>query len=114
TGPYAVIRNPLYLGSMLMMFGFCSIIGDSWNWLLIVPFILLIANTTLDEERRLGKTFGPSWAAYMKATPRFIPRRASTKVFRNWSLRQWLESHEYQAAGAVGLALVGLQLWQWL
>jgi protein-S-isoprenylcysteine O-methyltransferase Ste14 len=31
TGPYGIIRNPLYVGSFLMMIGFCALIDDAEN-----------------------------------------------------------------------------------
>src|SRR5262245_26146854 len=32
TGPYRLIRNPLYVGSFLMMSGFCAVIAESARW----------------------------------------------------------------------------------
>ena len=42
SGPYGLIRNPLYVGSFMMMCGFCTLIGNPVNFLFILGPVLLI------------------------------------------------------------------------
>ena len=111
-GPYALVRHPLYVGSMLMIIGFCILIGAGrFVWLIVAMLALLFLAAVNHEERTLAEKFGAAWTTYAAATPRFIPRRLT---IRNsfWSLQQWRRNREYQAAAATALGLLGLQLWQ--
>lgn len=74
TGPYAYTRNPLYLGSAILAFGF------AWAshsvlilLLLIVLFIGIYWPTILSEEEFLRSRF-PEFEFYAKSVPRFFPR----------------------------------------
>src|SRR5258707_6789515 len=40
TGPYAYTRNPLYLGSMMIAFGFAAAAG---SWVLLVMLVALVS-----------------------------------------------------------------------
>ena len=74
TGPYAYTRNPLYLGSMLIAFGFALAAGRVWLGLLLVGLFLAIYwPTILSEEAFLRGTF-PDFEAYAAAVPRLLPR----------------------------------------
>lgn len=113
-GPYSLVRNPLYIGSMLMMVGFCILIGQGRVlWMLAGPFLLLFLGTVKHEERLLSAQFGAAWQAYAASTPRFIPRTLLVRA-GNWSVKQWRKNREYQAVAATALGLVCLQLWQQL
>ncbi len=60
TGPYAYTRNPLYLGSMLIAFGFAVAAGRIWlGVLLVVLFLAIYWPTILSEEVYLRSTL--SW-----------------------------------------------------
>jgi protein-S-isoprenylcysteine O-methyltransferase Ste14 len=111
-GPYSLVRNPLYIGSMLMIVGFCILIGqEGCVWLIAATFAALFYAAVSHEERVLAKRFGAAWSSYAAATPRFIPRRLVASG-GNWSLRQWRRNREYQAVAGAALGLLGLQLWQ--
>ena len=73
-GPYAHTRNPLYLGSMLIAFGFAAGAG-SWVIfaLLAALFAAIYIPTILSEEAYLRDHF-PEFEAYALAVPRLLPR----------------------------------------
>ncbi len=74
TGPYAHTRNPLYLGSMMIAFGFAAAAG-SWIILvaLAVGFTAIYLPTILSEEQFLRGHF-PGFDAYAARVPRLLPR----------------------------------------
>ena len=76
-GPYAVTRNPLYIGSFLMMFAFCLLCRDLPTFLFVAgPMSFLYFLQVRFEERRLERLFSDRWHQYCKETPRLFPRRS--------------------------------------
>jgi len=74
TGPYAYTRNPLYLGSMLMAFGFAAASRSLWITIfLALLFLLIYAPTIYSEEEFLRSTF-PGFESYARRVPRLLPR----------------------------------------
>jgi protein-S-isoprenylcysteine O-methyltransferase Ste14 len=113
SGPYGIIRNPLYVGSFLMMIGFCTLIDDRENiWFVLGPLLFLYVLRVMREERSLSELFGDQWRGYVRAVPRFIPRRIPSISFADWNLDQWLHNREYRAVGAVFLGMLALQTWR--
>jgi protein-S-isoprenylcysteine O-methyltransferase Ste14 len=75
TGPYRYVRNPIYLGSLLVQLGTILWFGS----LLVIPYFLLfiIAYQILIvffEEPVLRRMFGAAYDEYAKDVPRWIPR----------------------------------------
>jgi protein-S-isoprenylcysteine O-methyltransferase Ste14 len=113
TGPYRLIRNPLYVGSFLMMFGFCELIGDPKNIFYILgPVLLIYLVKVRGEEQLLSERFAAEWRQYARSTPRFIPRTARLDLTAAWSAEQWIRSREYQALATTLAALVAIKIWQ--
>jgi protein-S-isoprenylcysteine O-methyltransferase Ste14 len=54
TGPYAVVRHPLYSGALIMLFGTPLALGSWWGLLLLIPMTIVIACRLLDEEKLLA------------------------------------------------------------
>jgi|SRR5215831_4137007 len=63
TGPYAVVRHPMYAAAVLTAICMPLALGSYWGLLLMVLFIPLLAWRLLDEERVLRRDL-PGYAAY--------------------------------------------------
>jgi protein-S-isoprenylcysteine O-methyltransferase Ste14 len=74
TGPYAHTRNPLYLGSMLIAFGFAA---AAWNLMILMALAALFAviyiPTIQSEEEYLRAHFA-GFEDYARLVPRLLPR----------------------------------------
>jgi protein-S-isoprenylcysteine O-methyltransferase Ste14 len=55
TGPYAIVRHPMYSGALVMLVGTPLALGSWWGLLMSVLMIFAIAWRALDEERFLRK-----------------------------------------------------------
>lgn len=80
SGPYSVVRNPLYLGNLLGAIGF----GFAVQLPLLALFIALVfalfyPSVVANEERTLAARFGQRYDGYCARVPRWIP---------DWSLYQ--------------------------
>jgi protein-S-isoprenylcysteine O-methyltransferase Ste14 len=74
TGPYAHTRNPLYLGSMLIAFGFAVAARNLWiAAVLVVLFGAIYIPVIRGEEEYLRSAFS-GFEAYAARVPRLIPR----------------------------------------
>ena len=71
TGPYRLVRNPLYLGSFLMVVGICLLIGDPENiWICAAVLAVLYIPKVRSEEHFLASKFPGEWPQYAASTPR--------------------------------------------
>lgn len=75
SGPYRHVRNPIYGAVVTLILGQALLLGAP---ALLVYGILFWLGAHLfvvrAEEPRLGRRFGPGYAAYRAAVPRWIPR----------------------------------------
>jgi protein-S-isoprenylcysteine O-methyltransferase Ste14 len=72
TGPYAVIRHPLYLAEMVGILGLVLQFEQPWALLLGTAVFGLLYWRTIFEERVLTRAY-PEYAAYRARTWRFLP-----------------------------------------
>lgn len=105
TGPYAFTRNPLYLGSISIAFGFAVAAGGftAARWWLVVllvgMFLMIYVPTILSEETFLRGAF-PEFAAYAARVPRLLPRLTPARfgaVAGRFSKERYLHHREYNA-----------------
>jgi protein-S-isoprenylcysteine O-methyltransferase Ste14 len=74
-GPYARVRNPMYVAAVLTVLGQAVLLGSTTVLVyatgLWVAFHLFV---TLYEEPTLRRTFGQPYERYLATVPRWIPR----------------------------------------
>lgn len=78
-GPYARVRNPLYLGNILILAGATA--ASELLWLLPLGgawALLVYGQVVRHEERRLSEKYGPAYRDYRASVPRWMPRLAVT------------------------------------
>ena len=101
-GPFAYVRNPIYLASIVLGLGMVGLLGDSWMLALYAGvFVFLYTAIVPAEEAFLRKTFPEEFARYCANVPRMIPR-----------LRAWPDATPTQFARSAirGEARLGLVL----
>lgn len=76
-GPFAFVRNPLYLGNMLMYNGVMVLSGSLLPYSLFFIFIFSFIQYHFIvklEEGKLGELFGAEYIHYYNDVPRFFPK----------------------------------------
>lgn len=75
-GPFAYVRNPLYVGNITIYTGIGIMSNALWPWLVITAFCWFVFQYIVIvklEEGFLAKEFA-NYAEYRANVPRFIPR----------------------------------------
>lgn len=73
TGPYAVIRHPMYSGALVMLLGIPLALGSWWGILAVALMAVAIIVRLLEEEKFLAKSL-PGYNEYQtKVKYRLVP-----------------------------------------
>jgi protein-S-isoprenylcysteine O-methyltransferase Ste14 len=98
SGPYAYVRNPLYLGTLIAAAGF---VVAARRWELGVIFAAVFGLIYLPvielEEQHLRELF-PSYADYARRVPLLLPRWRKPRSPRRFRWELYWRNEEYQAA----------------
>lgn len=54
TGPYRVLRHPMYSGALLMLMGVPLALGSLWAMVFLIPMVAVLIFRLRDEERFLS------------------------------------------------------------
>jgi len=109
TGPYAHVRHPLYLGTILIATGFAIVLGG-WLTALALAGVLpwffghYFPRKERGEGDRLEALYGDAYAAYRRAVPALVPRLHAWRPAREagaepaeppaWSAASYDENNE--------------------
>jgi protein-S-isoprenylcysteine O-methyltransferase Ste14 len=115
TGPYAHVRNPLYLGSILIAAGFAvALMSLPFAIALLVFFLLIYVPVIASEEAFLRDTF-LEFEWYCARVPRLIPRITPARApdgprgqSGSFSFALYRKHREYNSA--IGATLLYLSL----
>lgn len=116
-GPYALCRNPLYLGSMLLTIGFLVIIGDWVTFIILAVLSLVLYIPVIKKEEEVIRNLfkeDPEFDRFFSTTPRLIPYRFGRikEAFEGeWQSAVWKKNKEYHAIIASVLILILLHFY---
>ena len=93
TGPYTVVRNPIYIGNTLILVGTTLIAELAW----FAPIMLLACMITYAlvvryEERHLSEKYGAPYRDFLIQVPRWIPSMKNMTELSSDHLRFLLPS----------------------
>lgn len=115
TGPYAYVRNPLYLGSIVLAIGFAVAARDIIVAALILVMFVVIYVPTIRSEENFLRTRFSTYSDYAREVPRLFPRTLRFGgMSQGFSRELYLKHREYNAsfgAAAMLAALVVKMLW---
>lgn len=120
-GPYAYVRNPLYVGSFLIGTGFCMALYRTplpppvlLFWMVYVAgFVSLYVAKGRAEEEELSRALGPAYNAYRERVPAFFPVRGRIRGLgqQRFSAEVYRRNHEYQCLWG-SLAMLTFLYWR--
>ena len=73
TGPYGLVRHPIYTGALLAIIGTTVALGTIGGLVSIVLILAVFVRKIHLEEQVLGRHFGDKYAAYRNKTRALIP-----------------------------------------
>ena len=86
SGPYSIVRNPLYIGNMMIYVGFAFVAGSVYvvtiSSITFVYFFIQYSLIISLEEEALEEKFGDEYLTYKKLVPSILPKINNT--FRNY------------------------------
>jgi len=111
SGPYAWVRNPLYLGTLTAAAGL-AIAARRWELgvLFAAVFLFIYLPAVELEEQHLRELF-PAFAEYERKVARLLPRPPASTNAKRFRWEIYRRNEEYQAALGF-LAALGVLLWK--
>jgi protein-S-isoprenylcysteine O-methyltransferase Ste14 len=99
SGPYSLVRNPLYLGTILITMGFMIMLNTAYAGLIFVIILLAVYYRTIkSEEKALTARFGQAYLDYKRKVPMLMPTVFRYKAGEKWpfSFKRIIENKEYK------------------
>ena len=113
TGPFALVRNPLYLGNIVLWVGFALSARLLW----MVPVVVLVLGLEYHaivrwEERLLEARRGEEYRAYAAHVPRWLPKTVvSASAARSAVAFSWRETFLSERGTLLAIAIGYLLLY---
>ncbi len=109
-GPYAYVRNPLYVGTFIIGLGFCIAVRNIW---VAVGGLVLLAviyrGKVQEEEEVIQQEWGDEFHAYRQAVPRWFPTfRRPAHRHGAWSWQGIAASKEFKTVVWVTVGFLAL------
>lgn len=119
SGPYAFVRNPLYVGTFLIAIGFVVALKSDPEWMEQVAGIAFLLGlsfmyyrTIRGEQGMLFAKFKDAYADYCKHVPAMIPTLVPYHKGEKWpfNMQRLIKSKEHKTLFWIFVLLVALSL----
>lgn len=116
SGPYALMRNPMYFGTFLIGLGIILVTFRWWVFLVFLGIFLLIYLPQIcKEENILAQRFGDEYKNYCRLTPRYLPRlltlfKANLRDYLAFKF-SWLKKELLPLVFTIAL-IIGIETWE--
>ena len=115
-GPYAHVRNPLYVGNLGICTGLLLVANNAWAYAIGFAFFFAEYSFIIRaEESFLRQKYGQRYEEYASKVPRWVPRltpayRGTLRSKIDWARALKKEHNPLAAWASAMLLLLG---WQW-
>ena len=114
-GPYAIVRNPMYLGRFFLLLGVLMLLESAWLLLSFsLVYYLYMVNRVKREEVTLRGVFGTDYDEYCRRIGRFLPRRIAREDLKQvpyFKLELFSRNHAHWNLLGTAIAWAVLSLW---
>jgi len=110
SGPYAYLRNPLYVGTLTVAAGF-ALASRRWELgILFAAVFLLIYLPVVELEEQHLRTLFPEYKDYAERVPPFLPNFAAKGGSKRFQWAVYMRNQEYQAGAGFLIGAVALMV----
>lgn len=109
TGPYAWVRNPMYIGRLLVGVGLTLMVSVWWLLLpiFVMIYVLYVHARVLREEERLHSYLGDAYIEYCRRVGRWMPRVIpKLRQSLSWSWESVRRNHQLRVTAALALVVL--------
>ena len=113
-GPYALVRNPMYFGTLLIGIGAIAILFQFWTiFLFLAVFLLIYIPQVRKEEALLAAMFKEEYQEYSKAVPGYFPRiRSLLNLRKHLDLKLSWVKKELSSFIFTLLIILVIEIWE--
>jgi protein-S-isoprenylcysteine O-methyltransferase Ste14 len=112
SGPFSLIRNPLYVANIALWVGFALSARLVWMVPIVIAVLAIEYHAIVRwEESLLEKRRGEEYRAYLGRVPRWIPSLPAAPAAAGRDLYSWRETLISERGTLVAIAVGYLLLW---
>lgn len=108
SGPYALVRNPLYLGTLIAAIGLAIASTTLAVFVLVAVVFLLVYFPVIEQEEAHLRQLFPKFADYAERVAMLIPSQPLAGPLTGFRGKLYLRNQEYKALIAFALAFAFL------
>jgi len=114
-GPYRLVRNPMYFGTLLIGAGIILALFNWWVFFIFFTgFLFIYIPQVKKEEQELLEQFGDEYKEYSKKTPKYFPgslrlfnEGVTDRLFFKWP---WVRKELPSLIAVLG-AIIAVKIW---